>query len=370
MLTPSGDIREDQSIPIGAGKLWVLEVYGRHRAMLLSSLPDSTVSKATSSAFSHEEVELQFSQPTRITADAQPPPATPTADAQPPPATPTVAFGGIDVRNVPRYYIVDFFKQSALQPCPHGRGVMDVALETLRRHGAFHLADAIKPIEADPRVDRPNAERLVEQYYRVAIPDDDIRSHKLEEVRQRLRADRAEGMPVRVPLAYLQALYHDLTTRSDTAVISSSFWVRFDGSDFLPASYTPSSEVILPSAVLDHDLIAVEDVRYEQPIRQFFDYRRNYPVGLVGALRTPGVTLGMISKIGDGVTFVGQGAGWGRKDSCISVNEAGTSYATPDVATQLFLVRAYWKTARSLCDGARHQDPHAAYERPRSPCRR
>jgi hypothetical protein len=247
---------------------------------------------------------------------------------------------GIAPQATGKLYILDFFKPAGTQDCTHGDMVFDVAKQTLEGYGAGQLVGNIKPIQIDFFENKDDASAIIREY---------ISSFASEKIQKNLTAAldnlRAQKKPKPdkkyVPLLYLQALYQTLTSKPDTAVVTSSFFIHFDGYRVIPIEYRPDSKVQLLSAVMDDSGTKVEDALTE-PQKSFYDARRDLGVILVGAEKEPGTPYGMISQAGDGVTALARGAGWGGANSCITPKKIGTSYSTPSVAVQMFLARAFW----------------------------
>ena len=239
-----------------------------------------------------------------------------------------------------KYYVIDFFKRVAAGlSCPHGQMVMEVAKQVLESSGAGVLTGDLMPIELDFYGQKSSGEAILRAYTSKFAPD--VKAYLDSMVSDLLKNQPAANTLV-VPLMYVQAVYDSLLSRGDTGVISSSFWLRADIARFLPTTYTTSSPQILVSAV-SSDYRYVEDAVTEEPTRSYFDLRHDYGVLLVGALDAQQQPIGMVSRAGDGVTCLHSGVGWGQQGSCIRPSDAGTSFSTPAISTELFIARAFWK---------------------------
>ncbi|HEV8574988.1 MAG TPA: hypothetical protein VGR43_09805, partial [Dehalococcoidia bacterium] len=332
MITSAAAPSFQRPLTLSDGGTWFITGSRRDLALVRSALPDTdSVRRGVYDGPTDEMVTLHLPKATQTTSGV------PTASRS---ISPAIA--SISALRSPAYYIVDFFTPSRDEPCPHGLKVLDVARQTVRAFGGDQLAGRIEPIEVDFFADKRRSGDLLRRYIQFLGKSRPIDANLRGTADRLLAQSRKDVARYDVPLLYLQALYHDLVSRSDAAVVSSSFWIRFDGSKFLPSSYRPISSVVLVSAVSDADLF-IEDVSTEEPIRQYYDYRLTYPVALIGAERGPGVTLGMTSRDGDGVTFVGRGYGWGDQSTCIRPSDLGTSFATPALGASLYLVRALWQ---------------------------
>jgi hypothetical protein len=252
--------------------------------------------------------------------------------------TPPSPFADLTGGDVGKYYVVDYFQGD----CPHGKKVLDVARLTVAQYAGGRLTENVLPIEVDFYADQANARQLISRYIG-SFPSPNVR-RQLQMLLDSIRTRRPDGASIRVPVLYLQAIYASLIELPDTSIVSSSFYVTFDGTAFLPSEYVRESPVLLLSAVLD-DPGYVEDANVTEPIRTYWDRRRDYGLVLVGAEVAAGTPLGMTSRDGDGVTTLGRAHGWETPTSCIKQSDAGTSYATPSIGARLFLARGLWNSA-------------------------
>lgn len=242
-----------------------------------------------------------------------------------------------------KYYLLDFYSGIDSRECPHGKLVLEAARLALEGYGARAFEVSLVPVEVDFYANKDAARAVMNRYVKGFT--EDVRKN-LEEIVKRLMGwERDRNYPLAQPLFYLQALYADLSARSDVAVVSASFWTRFDGFVWLPPDYSTDSEVVLLNAVLnEEDYLQVEDSSASriEPIRSFWDRRKDYGVALVGAERSPGVAVGMRSRDGDGVAFLDRGYSLGPPESCLG-KRGGASFATPRIGTLFLLARVFWK---------------------------
>lgn len=246
---------------------------------------------------------------------------------------------GIDPGRAGRYYVLDFYRTG--ESCPHGRKVLDVIYKTLADYGADEgFEHIVEPIEIDFFRNRDEGLLFLRQYAALAYTEATNRGILAQiqslESQQPLRT----AVPV-IPGIYLQALFWRLMKDTTASIVSTSSWTQTDGSASLPDDFSPEASLLLLAAVLDEPIEIENNHRRREPIQSLHRLRNDYGFVLVGAERAPGSSHGMYSRLGDGVTTLGYGAGW--RGSCISPSDIGTSFATPHVATLLFLARAYWK---------------------------
>jgi hypothetical protein len=90
-----------------------------------------------------------------------------------------------------------------------------------------------------------------------------------------------------------------------------------------------------------------EGIRPIQPITDFSGLQSQLATVIVGNRVSPGRFLGGFSQTADIVTALGRGVSWGSmtgfEPHCINFSDdIGTSFATPEIATQLFIAKAFW----------------------------
>ena len=235
--------------------------------------------------------------------------------------------------------ILDRFIQTANSNCAHGLVVQGVVNEVIQRY-APQLAGNIVRAEVDFFADMTASGKAMDAYI-ATFPVDNVRIalQKNAVVLQTLKRD--PNNPQVVPLFYVQALLSHYLEASDTQVISASVWFKEDGYQLLPRDYQFSGSTMLTAAVSD-DVQAVEEAT-EEPVVSFFN-RKDSRTMLVGAYGSDGKPFGGYSKTGTGICCIGAGAGWTSTAAC---STQGTSFSTPQVASFLFLARAFWKQANA-----------------------
>jgi hypothetical protein len=242
-----------------------------------------------------------------------------------------------------KYYILDNFAGRSQGPCTHGAMVLQVARDTLTQFGASsEFIASVAPVELDFYANVADSRKIVEAYAHEFTQN--IERQLLAILTLLIQREPASRETLTVPALYVAALYHGYLESPDTDMISTSYYTFYDGFSWLPLEYTAESPLSLLTAVLNDDGSFVENSVYRKrvPLREFYDRRNELGVFLVGAEESPGKPFGMYSQNGDGVTLVGRGAGWGTSGSCLA-KERGTSFATPNVAAQLLLARAFWR---------------------------
>ena len=264
--------------------------------------------------------------------------------AAPPNPAPVDSLSALTSERAGVYAVLDFFHVPV--GCAHGILVLDKIRATLTQLGAAQLNANIMPIELDFFANRATALKEVQAY--INSMGSTIRQ-ALQPTYDWLKtlpapsngsSTSAAGKPV--PLIYLQAVYGNRLHDPRTAVISSSFYVNYDGYQVLPNGYQADSAIPLVSAVLDDQGSKIEDVQIFEPLMTFRNEGKGLGLILVGAQSAPGMFLGMSSRTGDGVTAIANGSVTGTTGACATQTAVGTSFAAPVIATDLLVAKAIW----------------------------
>lgn len=331
---------------LARGSTWIpTDLSAADIKKFLESLPPNVVEKVVGKSLyvgpsENDVAEITLLNSVQTPAGTNTPPAAPT----PQPANLSALLGGIPEDKIGKYYILDVFGSSSQPGCTHGDLVYQVAVDTLRQHGApASFENRLVKIELDFFNHKDTAKKYIEEYAGSFNQNIEI---QILGILDRLLNKKFQGDDkTRVPLLYLSAINYKLLRdpNANASVISSSFWTLFDGFSWLPPEYTTKSPAILLSAVMNDKESTIENPTYirTEPIRTFHDKRDEYGVILVGAEVDAGTFAGMSSETGDGVTCLGKGAGWGPSGSCLN-KERGTSLATPNIAAEMFLAKAFW----------------------------
>jgi hypothetical protein len=248
-----------------------------------------------------------------------------------------------------KYYILDFFNRKDASGCSHGDSVFSVAQRTLQESGVAGMSVDIQKVDLDfyNPANRDNVQQVMAGF--AHSYSQDVEAQLLAQynvLRQKVPAPEPDGS-IRVPLLYIAAIQFNLLHDPATCVISSSYYTRSDGFDWLPKDYRPDSSVVLVNAVLDSDSWIENSTNSKiEPISSYWMLRKTLGVILVGAEESPGKPFGMFSQDGDGVSCLAPGFGWGA--ACLA--KGGTSLATPVVATQLLIAEDFWRRQQKKID--------------------
>lgn len=89
-----------------------------------------------------------------------------------------------------------------------------------------------------------------------------------------------------------------------------------------------------------------EEYSVMEPISSYATYQSRVGSVIVGNRVGPAEHRGMFSVCGKNIHTLGRGVGWGNVEctKCIDAkSDTGTSFATPEVATKMFIAKAYWR---------------------------
>lgn len=251
-------------------------------------------------------------------------------------ATPNTPFTTSD-----KLYVLDFFDPATAGPCPHGKKVLDVIQQVLTERGMGNLFSSnVIPIELDFFRHKDQLRHYIEEY--ISLQDSTAQPALRAFAAKQEQRDVNTVKPFETPIIYVQAVYSHILHDTTASVVTSEFWGETSQFSLLPPPpiFTTTSRPILLTAALDQPF-DIETFPLE-PLRTFYEGRRDFPLMVIGGLKRDGTQFGMTSTKGDGLSCLGYGDGWGDGTSCIRPSENGTSFGTPSVATMLFLARALW----------------------------
>lgn len=262
----------------------------------------------------------------------------------------------IDISYFNGLYIFDYFNGDN----SHGKKVLDVIYSKFKQLGLDTVGYKITPIPINFFQNRKTSINLIEKFYQISNPKK--RENNLESLPARalvlsLKSVKADDYGKDdVPEGYLNALFNYYYSLKPD-IISTSF------TTLTPNSITPqfgkTNTSLLTAVPNDNNFIESETSKiqppgslpsFQQPLFTYFNSYPNAGCILVGSRLSPGKFSGWYSKSGNRVTTLGQGTGWGSSFSTIKPEEVGTSFATPDVASQLYIAKAYWRSQNLLVD--------------------
>lgn len=327
-----------QNKPLGLGKTWLIHDELKVLQKIIDVFPPDLSQQLSSSLYvgptTHQE-EVILPDLIDETADQEFSPISLKLEIK-------EKLAALDHSNAGKYYVLDFFKKENHDDCTHGEKVLDVIYQLLDDYGISDWKTNIMPYELDFFSNISHSKEVVDNFITQNYANPTIQGVLQGALAALIELADADHYQYNVPLLYLRSLFFDILDQNDSNIISCSFWIRNDTFDMLPVQFLPDSKTLLFSAVLNQSGF-IEDNLYLQPLRKFWDIRHDYGVFLVGGQKNNNELFGLTSETGNGISCLDKGSGWGNENTCISPNEAGTSFATPALATKVYLAKAYWK---------------------------
>lgn len=270
---------------------------------------------------------------------------------------------GIDKSKFGTYYVFDNFNGA----CTHGRKVLDVIYLRFAQCGLDTTGIKIIPVSINYFGNEEKSIRIIEDFYGINsfngkdLGLDYAIGQNIVSTLKKIKIKKGDGKDDYIPEILLNALFSYYYKRKPD-IISSSFWTTTFEGKIMPIVVKTNTNLI--TASLNEDGKKIEDfgdipLKAEkrtiavEPLYSFYNSPASTGSIIVGNRMQKGIFKGMYSNFGNGITTLGQGVGWGSDNTkCIKPEELGTSYATPDVATSLFIAKAYWASKNYKCDAA------------------
>ncbi|MGZ3940219.1 MAG: hypothetical protein ACXVBK_15715, partial [Flavisolibacter sp.] len=253
------------------------------------------------------------------------------------------------------FYIIDYFDS----PCSHGQKVYDVVKQVLKMNSVDEsVLEKVRLIPINYFQNQAWGDSVMakwcKNYRDETLCTGDMVSRELK---QKFQNNRKKSLELYLLCAY------KLCADSMPFIISTS--ARFSSSSFfIQADLNSSNEVTnYVAASSDDDKTFAEDYtkpyksgngvlnRFYEPLGSYIITKKDYGVIVVGEKTGPGQYQGMSSKNGS-VDVLGHGNNWGMKNctNCIQPDDFGTSFATPEISTLLFIAKAVWKKNNKKID--------------------
>jgi hypothetical protein len=250
------------------------------------------------------------------------------------------------------FYIFDVFKTN--EKCTHGNMVEQVVKETLAHYKLDSIFSKVKTAPINYFSNKKYGDSIYRVYERKNDFDSEQTNHSGNDsvIYVNNPNDSLLNNDEKTPELYLNAL---VTCISDSTpdIITNSYTV-----DCSSPTLTPSDNGITNyfAAALNDDRTIEEAYKikhetgslflFREPFFSYIGCKQDIGTIIVGNQVSNNVFKGMCSTDGLNVNVLGKGRGWGypKYDECFSSTEVGgTSFATPQVATKLFIAKAYWR---------------------------
>ncbi|MFA6245327.1 MAG: hypothetical protein WC615_00210 [Mucilaginibacter sp.] len=256
----------------------------------------------------------------------------------------------LDKKNFGTYYVFDNFNARST----HGKKVLDVINARFAAYGLDTTGLAIRPVPINYFDNIAFGKNVLDNYFALS----GSASKNLQAVELNNEANLLKNVDTSlytyavcencIPEVYLHALF-GYYYRDKPDVISSSFWANMALKGVLPRLYKdpPTSLVTaalnengeiedkIKNILVDKELLVGEI----QPINDYFNAYPENGAMIIGNRLNKGVFLG---SHGRHITTTGLGVGWSGRT--ILPTDTGTSFATPDVATKIYIAKAYWRS--------------------------
>jgi len=247
------------------------------------------------------------------------------------------------------FYIFDFFDL----PCSHGHKVFDVVKQVLKTYAINDtVLNRVKKIPVNYFQNQEFGDTIIAKWCDKYGQRDEkcVGKPVSEELINRFKNDHTKS-----PTVYLIALYK-LYSDSLPFIISTSFGIKSTHffvqtalsynnytTNYITASLNDTSKLAEDYLEAVAGGVGLPNVYYE-PIGSYLQKKKKYGVILVGDKIGPGKYGSMSSKTGS-VEILGNGNNWGLENctSCIQKIDEGTSFATPEISTFLFIAKAVWQ---------------------------
>jgi len=248
----------------------------------------------------------------------------------------------IDTTVVNDFYFFDSF-QTPDQGCAHGESVENIILSILDYFHAPVLKQKVKSVSLDFFDNRDRALEIISDYINVKYGESDINERLDTKIRYYRNVRRGTCTGLCMPSDYLNILL-DYHLMQEPEIISMSFYMKTPY-PVMSFSINPTMRTNLLGAVMNN-IGAIEELdtdftgRMNEPMYTLKSNILETGTMLVGAESEVGKYNCLYSKEGLYVSALGRGY-WNLSSGC-SPDEYGTSWATPEIATKLFIAKAYW----------------------------
>jgi hypothetical protein len=250
------------------------------------------------------------------------------------------------------FYILDVF--NVKDSCSHGDKVYDVVVQTLTKYGFKDIIiEKIKKIPINYFNNIEYGKKLIQAYNKIFEDENEIGS----EIKILPPSDSIENI-YRNNFRYTSPNYMrsviSFCEKDQPDIISNSYSLQTPSITYPPAwTFTHNASEsantnYLASGTNDNEFIEkykkATKFGYTEPYFSFLNSVEEFGVILVGNKVNTGKFGGMYSEGGKLMHTLGHGSNWGNDSTCIKQYHNGSSFATPEVATKLFIAKAYWRS--------------------------
>lgn len=274
------------------------------------------------------------------------------------PITPPVIFNqyplkvnlnNLNVDDFKNFYLFDVFSGDS---CSHGDKVYDVVRQLLH---LYHLDFAIQKVIKRPINYFSHVQAGDSLYYQYLMKTkQDLPTRLKYSIIDSVTTVEKLNSNSETPSRYLLAIYF-LAADEEPDIISSSFVGQSDDTYFIKTfkSFNTNTNFLTaalnePEYIEEKNFFSTqsnEPFSVDEPLTTYYKFKNDIGTIIVGNQIDSGKFEGMYSKDGENVTVLGKGKGWGLYGytTCIDSIDIGTSFSTPEVATKLFVAKAFWR---------------------------
>jgi hypothetical protein len=252
-----------------------------------------------------------------------------------------------------RMVVLDAFTSEGT--CSHGEKVLDVIRAVLTQAGRIDVFDHVDHEPVNYFGNEAMCIALLSDYFIEAVPVEEEKWMRIiarATLKYLRRLKPTSPSQLEMPELLLYVLINKYYAE-EADVITTSFYATCQGLSVLPR-LTPQDNTCLVTAAMNESGSTVDDIVRVSGLSNFRALGRieplySYSIGyensgalIVGNYVGQGQFCGMSSGVENCVSTLGYGLGW--DGNCIEPADLGASFATPQVATMLFLAKAFWRS--------------------------
>ncbi|MBL7743139.1 MAG: hypothetical protein JNN00_06640 [Chitinophagaceae bacterium] len=242
--------------------------------------------------------------------------------------------------------------------CSHGEKVMDVVRQVLNRHNLSNILPHVKIYPINYYSNCEVGDTIYKNWlakYDSGRFDEIITSASGFSVVDSTTKFRFKNRNDKTPSTYLTTLYQTIIDASPDIITGSYVinasdpYIQYSLTNNLKTSFVNSA--LNDSAEIEvymRNRLRKINAPYKviEPLTSYLNAFEDLGIIIVGNLAYGSSFKGMFSSTGSYINSLGRGTFWGEKGitKCIQYTDNGTSYATPEIAANLFIAKAFWRS--------------------------
>lgn len=272
-----------------------------------------------------------------------------------------VDISGLKLSDFRPFYLVDIFHEDG--SCTHGSMVYDVVKQLLKTYNLDFSLQKVHEIPINYFTNRRIPDSIGNVWSGMIGREPGINSYMSDSGKfvSHSLFEKFKFSDENTPEEYLTAIYllygverPDIISSSFEAacarqVTLGTFSKKNRQTNFLVSA---SNRTVPIEEYIEIDAQDKEMPTVLEPISTYMQNRKDYATAIVSNQTATDSVEGNFSNTGENVTVVGNGTHWGLLNvtKCITDSISGTSFATPEVATKLFIAKAYWRSVNDSVD--------------------